>query len=62
MIREEIQQGWQCPVCKRVMAPWVKECDGVHYEVRSTDKLIYNPGLTCGTNLVGYWITEKELE
>lgn len=21
------QQGWICPVCKRVYAPWVKECE-----------------------------------
>ena len=22
-----VQQGWQCPVCKRVYAPWVPACD-----------------------------------
>lgn len=22
-----VQQGWQCPVCKRVYAPWVMACD-----------------------------------
>ena len=22
-----VQQGWQCPVCKRVYAPWVQTCD-----------------------------------
>lgn len=22
-----IQQGWQCPVCWKVHAPWVSECD-----------------------------------
>lgn len=22
-----VQQGWQCPVCKRVYAPWVSSCD-----------------------------------
>lgn len=21
-----VQQGWQCPVCKRVYAPFVREC------------------------------------
>lgn len=20
------QQGWQCPVCKRVLGPWIPEC------------------------------------
>lgn len=23
---EGVQQGWQCPVCKRVYAPFVSEC------------------------------------
>ena len=22
-----VQQGWQCPVCGKVHAPWVSECD-----------------------------------
>lgn len=22
----QAQQGWQCPVCKRVLAPFVPEC------------------------------------
>ena len=22
-----IQQGWQCPVCGKVHAPWASECD-----------------------------------
>jgi hypothetical protein len=36
-------QGWQCPVCKRVMAPWVKECDGIHYEVGTATEWHYYP-------------------
>lgn len=20
------QQGWQCPVCKRILSPWTPEC------------------------------------
>lgn len=20
------QQGWQCPICKRVLSPWTPEC------------------------------------
>lgn len=20
------QQGWQCPVCKKILAPWLPEC------------------------------------
>lgn len=23
---ETVQQGWQCPVCKRVYAPWMAQC------------------------------------
>lgn len=22
-----VQQGWQCPICSKVWAPWVKSCD-----------------------------------
>lgn len=22
-----VQQGWQCPICKKVHAPWVSGCD-----------------------------------
>ena len=25
-IQTEIMQGWQCPVCKRILAPFVQEC------------------------------------
>ena len=25
-LRMGAQQGWQCPVCKRVLAPFVTEC------------------------------------
>lgn len=21
-----VQQGWQCPVCKRILSPWTIEC------------------------------------
>jgi hypothetical protein len=30
--KETIHKGWQCPICKRVMAPWVRECSGNHEE------------------------------
>ena len=20
------QQGWQCPICKRILSPWIPEC------------------------------------
>jgi hypothetical protein len=22
--------GWICPICKKVLAPWVRQCDGYH--------------------------------
>lgn len=22
-----VQQGWQCPICRRVHAPWMATCD-----------------------------------
>lgn len=25
-ISTSIQQGWQCPCCKTVYAPWIKSC------------------------------------
>lgn len=25
-MNEIISQGWQCPICKRVNAPWVNSC------------------------------------
>lgn len=27
MPNKYIQQGWQCPVCGKVHAPWASECD-----------------------------------
>lgn len=26
MIQCLAQQGWQCPICKRVLSPWTPEC------------------------------------
>lgn len=25
-INEFVQQGWQCPLCKRILAPFITEC------------------------------------
>jgi len=27
-----INSGWECPVCKRVLAPWMPHCDNEHKE------------------------------
>lgn len=26
MERKPIQQGWQCPICGRILSPWTWEC------------------------------------
>ena len=31
------QQGWQCPICKRVHAPWVPHCDCDTYSITTTN-------------------------
>lgn len=41
------QQGWQCPICGRVLAPWVYECpcggQGIRtYTSNKTDILFPN--------------------
>lgn len=30
MSQDKPHQGWQCPICKKILAPWVRECDGNH--------------------------------
>lgn len=37
-----IQQGWQCPVCGKVYAPWVSECDCHKIEVTGTTTTKYD--------------------
>lgn len=34
-----INKGWQCPVCGRVLAPWVSECP--------CSQILYNRNITC---------------
>ena len=38
------QQGWQCPVCKAVYAPWVAVCfnckQSVKYAVTTTPSMV----------------------
>jgi hypothetical protein len=31
-------QGWQCPVCKNVYAPWVPRCENCHNKTEFTVK------------------------
>lgn len=31
-----VQQGWQCPVCGTVNAPWAPTCLGPHHDVKIT--------------------------
>lgn len=33
------QQGWQCPVCKAVFAPWVATCFNCKPTVRTTTNI-----------------------
>lgn len=38
----DANQGWVCPKCGKVYAPWVSECSrcGVEKEIKSTPKLV----------------------
>lgn len=36
-----IQEGWVCPRCKKVLAPWVSYCDCVN-NIRTTNYTIVN--------------------
>lgn len=45
----QAQQGWQCPVCKKIYAPFIQEClhcNNVETELKTTD----GEGLTIDWN------------
>ena len=51
-----IQQGWQCPVCRRVYAPWMAQC-----LVCGGDRTtITNQGTGLKISDNGQMITEEE--
>lgn len=33
---ENKMTGWQCPICGKVLAPWIIECDGDHIKIEIT--------------------------
>lgn len=40
MYRLQAQQGWQCPICKKIYAPNISEClhcNNVKIELKTTD-------------------------
>ncbi|RPI50036.1 MAG: hypothetical protein EHM49_09065 [Deltaproteobacteria bacterium] len=39
-----MQEGWVCPKCGRVLAPWVAECDCTY--IISTPQPTTDPGYT----------------
>ena len=50
-----IQQGWQCPVCRRVWAPSVAMCNYCPAQpVASTGTHVF-PGCSCGTAIPCTW-------
>lgn len=34
---KNVQQGWQCPICGAVYAPWVASCGNVHIKLTYSD-------------------------
>lgn len=45
-----LQQGWQCPICKEVMAPRESYCIWCHKNGYSNDSSHTRVKLTIGTN------------
>ena len=37
------EQGWECPRCGRINAPWVRQCDCSPSSTISWDKITVNP-------------------
>ena len=51
MYQVQAQQGWQCPVCKKIYAPHIPEClhcNNVETELKTTD----GEGLTIDWNKI----------
>jgi hypothetical protein len=42
-----MNEGWQCPVCKSVYAPWVSTCQKDHTVHASSTNIV---NCTCGPN------------
>lgn len=38
-----IQDGWRCPRCGRINAPWVRQCDCSPSTTSNWDKITINP-------------------
>ena len=41
--RQSAQQGWQCPVCNRVYAPWMASCPNCGGERQTISTTISQP-------------------
>lgn len=50
------QQGWQCPVCKRVLSPWTPECpcrgQGIETITVASTSTCKNETITLQENLI----------
>ena len=62
-----IQQGWQCPVCKRVYAPWVSSCDKCGRDEaknNTTFRAVTTPATINGNTTIGeIWVgTDRKCE
>ena len=48
------KQGWECPKCGRVYAPWVSMCSycgndkSIYWTGKSSNKITVNPAKTTG--------------
>lgn len=52
------EQGWECPRCGRINAPWVRQCDCSPSSTLGWDKITVNPcddwwkhQITCDDNM-----------
>lgn len=50
------EQGWECPRCGRINAPWVRQCDcsSNHWTITTSDDWTYKPTwwkeVTCNSD------------
>lgn len=56
-IQPKAEQGWECPRCGRINAPWVRQCDCSSSNWTITSDLTYKPDwwkeVTCNSYPVG---------